>query len=272
MIDLFATSDNHRCSIYFLPYRDPLSAGTDALLQSWDGLLAYAFPPWSILPQVLAKLRVSHRTLIAPYWPQRPWFVDLLQLSVAPPVTLCAPRPPLPASVSSTLPGSPQADPSCLETVQRFTRAAGFSSAVAEQASLARRPSSHSNYQLKWSVYRSWCHSQGHSISRPSLSKAADFLWWLRSVPDLSVSFIKGYRSMLSVVFKFHLPALSNHPVLRDLLRSFRVSAPSYPMHPPSWVLSKVLRFLNSGAFEPLRGETYPRRFFSCLCWLLPSV
>ena len=34
----------------FSPYRDPLSAGTDALLQSWDGLLACAFPPWSVLP------------------------------------------------------------------------------------------------------------------------------------------------------------------------------------------------------------------------------
>ena len=45
--------------------------------------------------------------------------------------SFCAPRPPLPALVSSTLPGSPQAGPSCLETVQRFTRAAGFSSAVA---------------------------------------------------------------------------------------------------------------------------------------------
>ena len=93
MIDLFATSDNHRCSIYFSPFRDPLSAGMDALLQSWDGLLAYAFPPWSILPEVLAKLRVSNRallTLVAPYWPQPPWFVDLLQLSVAPPVVLPA--------------------------------------------------------------------------------------------------------------------------------------------------------------------------------------
>ena len=208
---------------------ETLSAGTDALLQSWDDLLTYAFPPWSILPQVLAKLRVSHQTLltlIAPYWPQRPWFVDLLQLSVAPPVTFCETRTPLPASVSSVLPGSPQAGPSCLETIQRFTRAACFSSAVVAQASLARRPSSRSNYHLKWSVYRSWCCSQGHSISQPSLSKLADFLWWLRSVRGLSVSSIKGYTSMLSVVFKFHLPALSSHPVLRDLLRSFRVSTP----------------------------------------------
>ena len=55
-------------------------------------------------------------------------------------------------------------------------------------------------------------------------------------------------------MFTFHLPALSSHRVLRDLLRSFRVSAPSYPMCPPSWNLSKVLRFLNSGSFEPLHA------------------
>ena len=38
-IDLFAASDNHRCSIYFSPFRDPMSAGTDAFLQSWADLL-----------------------------------------------------------------------------------------------------------------------------------------------------------------------------------------------------------------------------------------
>ena len=58
---------------------------------------------------------------------------------------------------------------------------------------------------------------------------------------------------MLSAVFWFHLPDLSAHPVLRDLLRSFRVSAPSCPMLPPAWDLSKVLWFLISDAFEPLR-------------------
>ena len=90
-IDLFVTSANHRCSIYFFPYRDPQSAGTDVFLQSWDGLQAYAFPPFSIIPRVLAKLRASwgtELTLVAPHWAQRPWFPDLLQLSLAPPVVL----------------------------------------------------------------------------------------------------------------------------------------------------------------------------------------
>ena len=92
-IDLFATSDNHRCSIYFSPFRDPMSAGTDAFLQSWDGLQAYAFPPVAIIPRVLAKLRASTGTvltLVAPHWAQRPWFSDLLQLLLAPPVILPA--------------------------------------------------------------------------------------------------------------------------------------------------------------------------------------
>ena len=90
-IDLFATSDNRRCSIYFSPFHDPMSAGTDAFLQSWDGLQAYVFPPVAIIPRVLAKLRAStgtELTLVAPHWAQRPWFSDLLQLSLAPPVVL----------------------------------------------------------------------------------------------------------------------------------------------------------------------------------------
>ena len=161
-------------------------------------------------------------------------------------------RPPAPASVSLPLPGSLQATASCLETLRLFTRAAGFSSSVASQASLSHRPSSLKAYQLKWQVYRSWCHFHGHSVSYPSLSKVADFLCWLRSSKNLSVSSIRGYHSMLSAVFRFHLPSLSTHPVLRDLLRSFCLELAECQLHPPAWDLSLVLRYLNTSAFEPL--------------------
>ena len=57
---------------------------------------------------------------------------------------------------------------------------------------------------------------------------------------------------MLSAVFRFHLPSLSSHPVLRDLLRSFRLSSAGRLLRPPAWDLSVVPRFLNSSAFEPL--------------------
>ena len=82
-IDLFTMSLNHRLPVYFSLRFDPQSAGTDAMLQSWDGLQAYAFPPFGLLPLVLAKVRCSRgleRTLVAPIWPQHSWFLNLLEL------------------------------------------------------------------------------------------------------------------------------------------------------------------------------------------------
>ena len=165
--------------------------------------------------------------------------------------------PPALASLSSSLPGSTSAQASCLATLKRFTRAAGFSSAVAEQSSLGRRPSSHAIYQVRWSIYRSWCHDNGHSVSRPTLAKVADFLYWLRFTRGLSVSSLRGYRSVLSAVFRFHLPSLSSDPVIRDLLRSFRLSSAERVMRPPAWDLSKVLTYLVSPAFEPLSQASF---------------
>ena len=57
---------------------------------------------------------------------------------------------------------------------------------------------------------------------------------------------------MLSEVFRFHLPSLSSHPVIRDLLRSFCLASAERQLRPPSWDLSGVLRYLNTSAFEPL--------------------
>ena len=155
------------------------------------------------------------------------------------------------ASVSSSLPGSQSAQASCLATLQRFTRAAGFSSAVAEQSSLARRPSSRAVYQVRWSIYRGWCHSNGHSVSSPTLAMVADFLFYLRYTRGLGVSSLRGSRSVLSAVFRFHLPSLSSDPVIRVLLRSFRLSSAGRVLRPHAWALSMVLTYLVSPAFKP---------------------
>ena len=91
VIDLFATSLTARLPVYFSPTSDSRAAGTDALLQPWDNLQAYAFPPIAIIRRVLVKLRSSKNcelTLIAPFWPQRDWFPDLLQLLSDLPIAL----------------------------------------------------------------------------------------------------------------------------------------------------------------------------------------
>ena len=78
--------------MYFSPVVDPQAAGVDAMLQRWDHLQAYAFPPFDLLPRLLAKVRLSRGlelTLVAPFWPLKPWFLDLLELLVE--VLVCLP-------------------------------------------------------------------------------------------------------------------------------------------------------------------------------------
>ena len=165
-------------------------------------------------------------------------------------------RSPVPAPLPSFPSRGVQAVASCLETIQRFTRARGFSKRVAQQVSIACRPSSWAGYQAKWLVFRRWCRSEDHSVSRPSLSKIADFLFWLRRSRRLSVSAVMGYRSMLSAVFKSILPEISTSPTLHDLLRSFQVEAPVREVRPPSWDLPNVFNFLRSSPFEPLSSAS----------------
>ena len=61
-----------------------------------------------------------------------------------------------PASLSSAASGSVKASSSCLETIQRFVKSCGFSSHVAKQAALARKPLSRVGYQAKWLVFQEY--------------------------------------------------------------------------------------------------------------------
>ena len=87
-VDLFATSLNKRLQNYMSPHADPQAVAVDALLQDWSNADLYAFPPFAILRKVINKFRNSpnsRMTLIAPWWPQREWFPDLIALVVEEP-------------------------------------------------------------------------------------------------------------------------------------------------------------------------------------------
>ena len=71
------------------------------------------------------------------------------------------------------------------------------------------------------------------------------------------MSTIKGYRAMLTSVFKFCLPEISSSPILKDLVRSLEISAPR-PLHLlPPWDLDKVLEYLSGPPFEPLAEASF---------------
>ena len=164
--------------------------------------------------------------------------------------TKTAPLPPLP-------PKSAYASADCMATIKRFARQAGFSSTVAGQLVFCRRQSTRLNYQARWGTYRKWCRDFGHRSSSPSIVKNAEFLTYMFKRKGAALSTIKGYRAMLSAVFKFPLPEISTSPILKDLIRSFEISAPRPLFPPPPWDLDKVLQFLSGPPFETLARASF---------------
>ena len=90
-IDLFATRFNNKLPLFVSPVPDPLATAVDALSLQWEDLDAYAFPPAAILGNVVEKLQDSpckRIILIAPVWPNMPWFWDLVAMSSQIPLIL----------------------------------------------------------------------------------------------------------------------------------------------------------------------------------------
>ena len=87
LVDLFATAGNAKLPTFCSRFFHPRAWETDALSLSWDGLDAYAFPPFSLIHRILLKVRTSRVSilLIVPLWSRQPWFPLLLSLVVAPP-------------------------------------------------------------------------------------------------------------------------------------------------------------------------------------------
>lgn len=83
-VDLFATPQNAKLPTFVTRAFRPDAWRTDAFSFLWDGLSLYAFPPWRLIHRVLATLRSSTADLllVAPFWPNQPWFPLLLELLV----------------------------------------------------------------------------------------------------------------------------------------------------------------------------------------------
>ncbi|XP_064120812.1 uncharacterized protein LOC135225407 [Macrobrachium nipponense] len=146
---------------------------------------------------------------------------------------------------------SPRSQSNCLFTIEKLARAKGFSREAARAIARARRTSTIKLYQSKWDVFREWCRIRNISSSNTSIIQIADFLLLLRSQQKLAVSTIKGYRSMLTSIFRHRNIDVSGNKDLSDLIRSFE-TAKRKDNPTPSWNLDVVLSFLTSSRFEPL--------------------
>ncbi|XP_046860900.1 uncharacterized protein LOC124454136 [Xenia sp. Carnegie-2017] len=102
-IDLFASRLNHQVKPYVSYQPDPYAIAVNAFTISWANYTFYAFPPFSIVSQVLQKIVQEKSTglVLVPNWPTQSWWPALMQMLIAHPVVLSRGR------MTLTLPAHP---------------------------------------------------------------------------------------------------------------------------------------------------------------------
>lgn len=90
-IDRFASVLTHQLPRYNSLFWDPETEGVDALHQNdWHTEMNFVNPPFRLLPKIVDHIHKtkSEATVIAPYWPAKPWLHQLIRLSVHTPLKL----------------------------------------------------------------------------------------------------------------------------------------------------------------------------------------
>ena len=89
--------------------------------------------------------------------------------------------------------------------------------------SWSRQKSTNLIDQNKWSVVRNWGKTSEVNLVKPTLLIIADFLVYLFDEWKLSITVIKGYRSMLSSVYFSILPGITSSCLMKELIKGLEI-------------------------------------------------
>lgn len=83
---LFASRQNRKVPKFVAWSRDPVADAVDTLVALWSQFrLLYAFPLLKLLSRLLRRVELEGVILVAPDWPRRSWYADVVRLKVAGP-------------------------------------------------------------------------------------------------------------------------------------------------------------------------------------------
>ena len=82
-VDLFASRVNHQLNKYVSWHPDPDAIATDAFTISWSDVKFYAFPPFSIIGDTVAKIIKDRASgiIIIPKWNTQCWFPNVMSIT-----------------------------------------------------------------------------------------------------------------------------------------------------------------------------------------------
>ncbi|KAI2650236.1 UDP-2,3-diacylglucosamine hydrolase [Labeo rohita] len=251
-VDLFAMRENAQCPLWY-SLAHPAPLGLDAMVQTWPSLCLYVFPPIVLLPGVLERVRRDGVSLllVAPYWPGRVWFSDLISLLDGSPWEIPVRRDLLSQAGGTILHLRPEL----------------WKLWVVETIFQSRAISTRKLYALKGKLFTSWCGEHQQDPVNCPVGTVLEFLQ-ARFSTGLSHSTLKVYVAAIS---DYHAPlgglSVGKDPLVIRFLRGVLRLRPPVRLHVPTWDLAVVLEALCRLPFEPI--EEISIRFltsFSLLC------
>ena len=264
-IDLFTTCLNAKLPLYCSLVPDPQAVFEDAFRHPWDDLDLYAFPPYALVGRVIARVQQSSRvamTLVAPLWPEKEWFADLLLLLTQPPLVLpCWDRLLRQPHCNLFHQGAHALNLHAWRLSSDTTESRAFREGLLEscQGSSENLPLACTSRDGRSSVVG--VVEGAFAPVNASVPVVVDFLIHLRQDKGLSVSAVKGYCSALNSVLALKGRDLAASREITTLLRSFARSVNPVELRPPAWDVSLVLQSLTGAPYEPLR--TCEERFLA---------
>ena len=194
--------------------------------------------------------------LIAPGWPNMPWFWDLVTMSSQIPLSL----PFLPNLLTQPFNQIPHQNLTnlnlhawLLEPQQSRGRASLRQWQQELRLLKAQRGSTRSVYEAKWTIFTKWCLTNKVDFRAPPVKSVADFLMHLFQDRKLQPSTIDGYRSAIADKLGNSPLNISKEENLTRLLDSLHRDRPKGRRGIPSWNLSLVLHQLTKAPFEPIK-------------------
>ena len=255
-VDLFATRYNHKLPKFVSPVPDPQAWRVDALSLNWENMDAYVFPPVSLLGKVVSKILdqgVHRLVLIAPEWPNMPWFWDLVSMSVQIPLSL----PNVENLLTQPFNQCPHRDLLGLNLHAWLLEPLAYrhkDSLMKWQRELRLLKDNQPEPSMNRSgPYLSNGASHKVDFGSPSLNQVAEFLLFLFKEKNLQPSTIDGYRTAIADKIGCDKVNFGKDENLTRLLDSFHRDKPKGLRGVPSWNLSLVLHQLTQSPFEPLR-------------------
>ena len=225
--------------------------------QDWNKMFGFAFPPFSLIGQVINKVlreNVEAMILVTPTWQTQLWYTLLLRMSIQRPLHFTSPPKPITKSHGrKTSFCENQVNKfSGMENYRKNLEIEGISSSEAKRISLSRRPGSFAGCESAWNKWASWwCRQQIDPVCAP-LSGILNYL---------STLFEKGlqYRTInshCSAILAYHNYAdeksVGKHPRACALLTGVFNQRLPQPRHTFVWDVETVLVYLKTNMSDQL--------------------